>query len=109
MRAPRSFLRLFSVLLLTLPAVAGCAACGSDPDTPDGGAETDDDAGESDPCAEIAFGDIGLDVAWDVETTYSAPITTALGGEHPDHLVFTFVNYNERFGPLAIGTFSLAD
>lgn len=113
MRAPRSrtALRLLPALVLCLPAFAGCGGCTNEPSLPDGGASADagGDAGDVSECAEIAIGPVQLDVQWDVETVYSAPVTTTLGGAAPDHLVFNFVNYNERIGPLAIGTFSLSE
>jgi hypothetical protein len=93
--------------LLSLPLAPACSCPGTVvPGDPDAG--RDGDAGALD-CPVIEVADVQLDVQQDVQTIYSAELTTALGGGVPDHLVFHFVNYNERVGPLGAGTFSLSE
>lgn len=59
-------------------------------------------------CVALTIGDIVLDGRQDVQTIYSAPIEQEMGSPIIDDvLVFNFVNYNDRFGLAAIGTFPL--
>jgi hypothetical protein len=104
----RGLALLVVVGVCLVPTVPGCSCPGTMvPGEPDAG---EGDAGAApDDCVLIEVGDITLDVQQDVQTIYSAPLTTNIGGGVPDYLVFNFVNYNERFGVAGAGTFSLAE
>lgn len=66
------------------------------------------DVGLPESCGKLSFDNVVLDVFEDTQTIYSAKITAPdLGNAVNDFLVFNFVNINERFGPMAIGTFPL--
>lgn len=109
---PFSFRSAIAAARLSLPLLcamfgAACGGCSGGPSV-DGGPAVDGGTGAA-ACRAITFGDVGLDVQFDVETVYSAPLQTGLGSDALDFLVFNFVNYNERFGPGAVGTFSLSE
>lgn len=56
----------------------------------------------------VDLGALGLDGQDDVSTSYSFGLAPLFGTkESPDYLVVQFYNYNERIGPLAVGTFPL--
>ncbi len=84
---------------MVLIVVASLGSCGgspsSRPDSGDGGVD----------CRLLTTGSIVFDAQDDVQTGYSAAIDQLLGGGASDFLVLRFINYNERQGELALGTF----
>jgi len=91
--------------LLVLLAFAAAAGCECTPATP-----LPDDGGVVDECERLDVGALQFDVQQDVQTIFSAPLVSSLGdADVPDHLVFHFVNFNERVGPLGAGEFALDD
>ena len=82
-------MRTLLIASLTLLSLAGGTGCVAGPSSGDAGPA---DAGPLESaCRTIAIGDLQLDVQWDYETTYSAPLETELGSAALDHLVFNFV------------------
>lgn len=78
--------------------------------TIDGGADLGAEAPDAGGgCLSASIEMVGLDAQQDVQTIYSARLSTNLEANIPDLLVFNFININERFGPMALGTFSLSD
>lgn len=95
--------------------MAVASACG-DEDTR-GASAGDTTGGDGDTtvdprCLEIdpaALGALVFDKQDDVSTSYSFRVVTPTFGAAPapDYLVMQFINYNERIGDLAVGTFPL--
>lgn len=113
--APQSRLLIGTAGLVALLGASACSDddTGLDAGTSDGGrvdaGAEGPDAGGAGECTLVEFDEIALDAARDVETIYSARLTTNIGAAVPDFLVFNFVNFNSRFGVMGAGTFSLSE
>jgi hypothetical protein len=108
-------MRLLAMMFLLAAFATGCG------DDDKGGAsdvaDTSSTAGDGDvtvdprcaPLDPTSFQPLVFDGQDDVSTSYSFRLTTPPIGAvpAPDFLVMQFINYNERIGDLAVGTFAL--
>jgi len=97
-----------SLLIVMFVASAACGSGDKAKLDATGTSETTEVVEEQ--CTPIHLDDLEpvvLDGQDDVSTSYSLKLKTNLGAPLADYLVLQFINYNERIGDLAVGTFPL--
>jgi hypothetical protein len=102
-RAPLATLLLaVSMLAASMLSVSAC-----EPPPPSLG--EGEGEGEGEACTPVTLGPVAFNFRDDVSTHFQWPVLSPLDTAAPDFLVLQLFNYNERIGPLGVGTFPLDD